>query len=86
MSKSQAARTFSVSVSSVKRYVKKGNHRESLAPKKSPGSLWIYLGWWHVCDFGLYTERNDLLAIHRQFIALCFYCDCERVWNEHKGP
>jgi len=37
-SKSQAARTFSVSLSSVKRYVKKADHGESLAPKKSPGS------------------------------------------------
>jgi len=38
MSKSQAARTFSVSLSSVKRYVKKAHRGESLAPKKSPGS------------------------------------------------
>jgi transposase len=38
MSKAQAARTFSVSLSSVKRYVKKADHGESLAPKKSPGS------------------------------------------------
>ena len=36
--KSQAARTFGVSLSSVKRYVKKANHGESLAPKKSPRS------------------------------------------------
>jgi len=39
MSKSQAARTFDVSLSSVKRYVKRAYHGESLAPKKSPGSL-----------------------------------------------
>jgi transposase len=39
MSKAQAARTFEVSLSSVKRYINKANHRESLAPKKSPGSL-----------------------------------------------
>jgi transposase len=39
ISKSQAARTFDVSLSSVKRYAKKANHGESLAPKKSPGSL-----------------------------------------------
>jgi transposase len=38
VSKSQAARTFGVSLSSVKRYVKKADHGESLAPKKSPGS------------------------------------------------
>jgi transposase len=38
MSKSQAARTFSVSLSSVKRYVNKAERGESLAPKKSPGS------------------------------------------------
>jgi len=37
-SKSQAASTFSVSISSMKRYVKKADHGESLAPKKSPGS------------------------------------------------
>lgn len=36
--KSQVARTFGVSRSSVKRYVKKADHGESLAPKKSPGS------------------------------------------------
>ena len=39
MSNSQAARTFDVSLSSVERYVNKANHGESLAPKKSPGSL-----------------------------------------------
>jgi transposase len=38
MSNSQAARTFDVSLSSVKRYVNKADHEESLAPKKSPGS------------------------------------------------
>src|SRR3712207_4427797 len=38
MSKSQAAHTFSVSLSSVKRYVNKADRGESLAPKKSPGS------------------------------------------------
>jgi transposase len=38
MSKSQAARTFSVSLSSLKRYVNKADLGESLAPKKSPGS------------------------------------------------
>jgi transposase len=38
MSKAQAARTFSVSLSSVKRYVNKANHGGSLAPKKRPGS------------------------------------------------
>ena len=38
MSKAQAARTFSVSLSSVKRYVGKADRGESLAPKKSPGS------------------------------------------------
>lgn len=36
--KSQAARTFSVSLSSVKRYVNKADRGEPLAPKKSPGS------------------------------------------------
>jgi transposase len=38
ISKSQVARTFNVSLSSIKRYVKKADHGESLAPKKSPGS------------------------------------------------
>lgn len=38
ISKSRAARTFGVSLSSVKRCVKKADHGESLAPKKSPGS------------------------------------------------
>ena len=38
MSKSQASRTFDVSLSSVKRYVNKASRGESLAPKKSPGS------------------------------------------------
>jgi transposase len=39
MSKAQAARTFSVSLSSVKRYVNKAQRGESLAPKKRPGSI-----------------------------------------------
>jgi transposase-like protein len=38
MSKAQAARTFSVSLSSVKRYVEKTHRGESLAPKKRPGA------------------------------------------------
>src|SRR3954470_11553629 len=38
MPKAQAARTFSVSLSSVKRYVNKAQRGESLAPKKRPGS------------------------------------------------
>src|SRR5215218_10914824 len=38
MSKAQAARTFSVSLSSLKRYADKASRGESLAPKKSPGS------------------------------------------------
>ena len=38
MSKAQAARSFSVSLSSVKRYVDKVKRGESLAPKKRPGS------------------------------------------------
>ena len=38
MSKAQAARTFSVSLSSVKRYVNKAKRGESLAPKKRSGS------------------------------------------------
>jgi transposase len=38
MSKAQAARTFSVSLSSVKRYANKAKRGESLAPKKRPGS------------------------------------------------
>ena len=38
MAKAQAARTFSVSLSSVKRYIQKAKRGESLAPKKRPGS------------------------------------------------
>src|SRR3712207_6919378 len=38
MSKAQAARTFSVTLSSVKRYANKAERGESLAPKKTPGS------------------------------------------------
>src|SRR5215212_11817795 len=38
MSKAQAARTFSVGLSSVKRYVEKAKRGGSLAPKKRPGS------------------------------------------------
>jgi transposase len=38
MGKSQAARTFSVSLSSVKRYAKLAQEDRSLAPKKRPGS------------------------------------------------
>jgi transposase len=38
MGKSQAARTFCVSLSSVKRYAKLAQEGRSLAPKKRPGS------------------------------------------------
>ncbi len=38
MTKSEAARTFSVSRSSVKRYAKLAEEGRPLAPKKSPGS------------------------------------------------
>jgi transposase len=38
MSKAKAARTFSVSLSCVKRYLQKAKRGESLAPKKRPGS------------------------------------------------
>jgi transposase len=38
MGKSQAARTFCVSLSSVKRYAKLAEEGHSLAPKKRPGS------------------------------------------------
>ena len=37
MPKVEAARTFSVSLSSVKRYVRSARQGESLTPKKSPG-------------------------------------------------
>jgi transposase len=39
MSKARAARTFSVSLSSVKRYVNKTRRGETLAPRKRPGSV-----------------------------------------------
>jgi transposase len=38
MGKSEAARVFGVSLSSVKRYAKAASEGESLAPKKKPGS------------------------------------------------
>jgi len=38
MGKSQAARTFSVSLSSIRRYAKLAQDGRSLAPKKRPGS------------------------------------------------
>jgi len=38
MGKSEAARTFAVSLSSVKRYAKLAEEGRSLAPKKRPGS------------------------------------------------
>ncbi len=38
MGKSEAARTFAVSLSSVKRYAKRAEEGRSLAPKKRPGS------------------------------------------------
>ena len=38
MPKARTARTFSVSLSSVKRYVQKAHRGGSLAPSKSPGS------------------------------------------------
>jgi transposase len=38
MGKSEAARTFSVSLSSVKRYARMAKEGRSLAPKKRPGS------------------------------------------------
>jgi transposase len=39
MPKAQAARTFSVSLSSVKRYVQRAEGGGSLAPKKKPGAV-----------------------------------------------
>jgi transposase len=39
MPKAQAARTFSVSLSSVKRYVHRAEGGESLTPKKRPGAV-----------------------------------------------
>ena len=39
MLKAQVARTFRVSLSSVKRYVDKAKRGESLAPKKRPGAV-----------------------------------------------
>jgi len=38
MGKSEAARTFAVSLSSVKRYAKRAEEGRSLVPKKRPGS------------------------------------------------
>jgi len=43
ISKSQVAHTFGVSLSSVKRYVKKADHGEFLAPNTTTALLWCTL-------------------------------------------
>jgi transposase len=68
MSKAQAARTFSVSLSSVKRYVNKAKHGESLAPKKRPGGSTLILD----------EKARSLLAAdleERPYLTLRQHCD-----------
>jgi transposase len=67
MSKAQAARTFGLSLSSVKRYVNKAGRGESLAPKKSTGSA-----------PKLDEKANKLLEVDlkkRPFVRLQDRCD-----------
>ena len=68
ISKAQAARTFSVSLSSVKRYVGKAQRGESLAPKKRPGST-----------PKLDEKASSLLAAdleERPYLTLRERCEC----------
>jgi transposase len=67
MSKAQAARTFSVSLSSVKRYVEKAHRGESLAPKKRPGSAP------KLDDMAMKLLEDDLSE--RSFVSLRERCD-----------
>ena len=67
MSKARAARTFSVSLSSVKRYVEKAHRGESLAPKKRPGSAP------KMDDMAMRLLEDDLKE--RPFVSLQERCD-----------
>ena len=67
MSNAQAASTFSVSLSSVKRYVEKAHRGESLAPKKRPGSV-PKLG-----QKAMRLLEEDLTE--RPFVSLQEHCD-----------
>jgi transposase len=68
ISKAQAARTFSVSLSSVKRYVEKAHRGESLAPKKRPGSA-------PKLDEKARTLFEEVLLKERPFATLQERCD-----------
>ncbi|HLL39758.1 MAG TPA: IS630 transposase-related protein [Rubrobacteraceae bacterium] len=70
MSKAQAARTFGVSLSSVKRYMDKAGRGESLAPKKSPGSAP------KLDEKAIRLLAEDLQE--RPFASLQDRCDCVR--------
>src|ERR671912_85350 len=66
MPKAQAARTFSVSLSSVKRYVEKARRGQSLVPKKRPGAA-------AKLDYGaMRLLEEDLRA--RPFVSLRERC------------
>lgn len=67
MSKAQAARTFSVSLSSVKRYVQKAERGESLVPKKRPGAFP------KLDDSAMRLLKEDLQE--RPFVSLRERCD-----------
>jgi transposase len=70
MSEAQAARTFGVSLSSVKRYMDKAGRGESLAPKKSPGSAP------KLDEKAIRLLAEDLQE--RPFASLQDRCDCVR--------
>jgi len=70
MSKAQAAHTFGVSLSSVKRYTDKAGRGESLAPKKSPGSAP------KLDEKAIRLLAEDLQE--RPFATLQDRCDCVR--------
>ena len=70
MPKAQAARTFSVSLSSVKRYLQKARRGQSLVPKKRSGSAA------KLDDGAMRLLEEDL--VERPFVSLrerCEYID-----------
>ena len=69
MSKAQAARTFSVSLSSVKRYADKASRGESLAPKKTAGSAP------KLDDKAMKLLEEDLKVKEHPFATLRDRCD-----------
>jgi len=67
--KSEAARTFGVGLSSVKRYFAMARHRRSLAPKRRPGSrLKIDEGSRRLLEADLQQRPAATLPQRRQFL------------------